>query len=145
MQTSNICVKTKCIPVIFLDAKACLFDACRMGEAFQDMLVWQNTTLTTLIGSHWGARWPSGMGRRSLLLRSVGCGFNSRRHPVTWPSLPPGLRWLYGTNLYMAVNWHRCTIHGAMVGIWPRSLSNQKHQYLFIIDSHWKGNGSINV
>ena len=47
MQTSNLCVKTKCIPVIFLDAKACLFDACRMGEAFQDMLVWQNTTLTT--------------------------------------------------------------------------------------------------
>ena len=39
-----------------------------------------------------GAGWPSGLGRWSRLLRSAGCGFDSRRHSVTRPSPPPGLR-----------------------------------------------------
>ena len=40
-----------------------------------------------------GAGWPSGLGSWSLSLRAAGCGFDSRRHPVTRPSSPPGLRW----------------------------------------------------
>ena len=41
---------------------------------------------------HSGGGWPSGLGHWSLLLRSAGRGFNSRRHPVTRRSPPSGLR-----------------------------------------------------
>ena len=56
------------------------------------------------------AGWPSGLGSRSLHPRSAGCGFDSRRHPVTQPCPPPRLRWLK-VQLYMTVTEHDYSIN----------------------------------
>ena len=55
------------------------------------------------------------LGSRSLILWSAGCGFDSRRRPVTRPYPPPGLRWMK-VQLYMAVTQRDYSINGAMGG-----------------------------
>ena len=69
--------------------------------------------------TEWLGRWP-------LLLRSAGCGFNSRRDSVTRPSLPPGFRWLrYVIHVWL---WLNLQIYGAMGDNKPRSWPARKRQ-----------------
>ena len=74
-----------------------------------------------------GTGWPSGLGRWSRLLRSAGCGFNSRRHPVTRPSLPTGLLWTRDM-INEAVTDQWLQMNGAMVGNWQRSWPGRKRR-----------------